>query len=137
MEDVMRVFLSLGPCKKSWTHHASSYPWLASKIKRWNLLLILRPYPWIKPETSHLPTLPPSHLFHLPNVTLLPPFQFSQPHYPPTFPFSQLHYPPTFPRFPTLPSSNLSHLLNLTTSHIQLKHSKITSLGLLSPHIVF
>ena len=81
--------------------------------------------------------LPPSHLFHLPNVTLLPPFQFSQPHYPPTFPFSQLHYPPTFPRFPTLPSSNLSHLLNLTTSHIQLKHSKITSLGLLSPHIVF
>ena len=54
----------------------------------------------------------PSHLSQLPNLTLLLPFPPSQPHYSPTF--------PTFPNSPPL--------------HLQLKHSKIITLELLSPH---
>ena len=102
--------------KISWTHHASSFRWLASETKRWNLGLTLRSPSLNKTGNllpCHLTTVPsflPCHLTPLPTPT----FPKFPPHYLPTSLFSQLshlatslhsytfptfsaHYSPTFP----------------------------------------
>ena len=63
------------------------------------------------PTFPNFPISPFSHLSQIPNLTTLP-FSNVQPHHPPTFPNFQTHHPSIY----------------------KLKHSKITTLGLLSPH---
>ena len=137
---------SFHPCshaKISWTHHTTSFCWLASETKRWNLGLNLRPPPLNK--TGNLPpchlttplplnktgNLPPCHLTTLPSF--LPCYLTTPLHTPfpnchlTTFPPLWLWHLTILPLFPPCHLTTLIHLCHLPSSLLS-HHSQLTSL---------
>ena len=146
---------SFHPCshaKISWTHHTTSFCWLASETKRWNLGLNLRPPPLNK--TGNLPpchlttplplnktgNLPPCHL------TTLPSFPNSHRTTFPSLRLCHLTILAAFPPYHLTPLINLSHLLSsllsdvsqltfLSTTNKPLQNSNVLPLGRQGKHV--
>ena len=145
---------SFHPCshaKISWTH-TTSFCWLASETKRWNLGLNLHPPPLNK--TGNLPpchlttllplnktgNLPPCHL------TTLPSFPNSHRTTFPSLRLCHLTILAAFPPYHLTPLINLSHLLSSLLSHVSqltflsttnkpLQNSNVLPLGRQGKHV--
>ena len=131
-------------------------PWCSSfKGIRALTELLIRNFYWRSSHFSafEIPNYNPQKVHAIPVAitscffVFFPPFQPRNLPTFPNFPISPFsHLSPTFPKFPTSPHSHLSQMSNLTTllpfptsqthhpSIYKLKNSKITTLGLLSPH---